>query len=273
MARSTNLDRVAQSLAVAGSLGRSLAGYQRESHAAVTVEQAFQLPKVDRHTGRAERQASGVVGRHLQLLLQSGRRRGCANLVEQAGYQVHIATPLAGDKEDRPLCCGRTYFSNGLIAKARQEAQRMLAALAEHIAAGRTIIGLEPSCILSLRDEYLKLKLGEAAQQLAEKVLLLEEVHRPRQTANRWPLQFQAIPGVSKLLLHGHCHQKAVGAIKSVHKLLKQLPDLTIRADRIVVCGMAGNFGVEANTTSMASDGRTSLFPALRAEPRGIVGQ
>lgn len=193
-------------------------------------------------------------------------------LLKTAGYYVHVATPVADDEPDRPLCCGRTYFSNGMVDKARSEARRMLAAMAEHVAAGRTIVGLEPSCILSLRDEYLKLGLGVAAQKLAAHVLLLEEFIVREQTAKRWPLQFQAIPDVSKLLLHGHCHQKAVGAIKSVRKLLKQLPDLQFELIESSCCGMAGNFGVEAehfaDSQAMAE---LALFPALRAEPGALL--
>jgi Fe-S oxidoreductase len=193
-------------------------------------------------------------------------------LLNRAGYRVHVAAPLAGDKEDRPLCCGRTYFSNGLIEQARHEAQRMLAALAGHLVAGRTVIGLEPSCILSLRDEYLKLNLGEPAQKLAEKVLLLEEFIVREQSAKRWPLEFQAIPGVGSLLLHGHCHQKAVGAIKSVRKLLKQLPDLKFELIESSCCGMAGNFGVEAEHYQQAQAmAELALFPALRAEPEALL--
>lgn len=194
------------------------------------------------------------------------------NLLTAAGYQVHIATPLPDDEPNRPLCCGRTYFSNGRIDKARHEAERLLKSLTEHVQAGRSIVGLEPSCILSLRDEYLKLGLGEAAQKLAEKVLLLEEFIVREQTAKRWTLEFQALPGVSKLLLHGHCHQKAVGAIKSVRKLLKQLPGLDFELIESSCCGMAGNFGVEAehyqHSQAMAE---LALFPALRAESDALL--
>lgn len=193
-------------------------------------------------------------------------------LLTRAGYRVHAAAPLASDSENRPLCCGRTYFSNGLIEPARREARRMLAALAEHVAAGRTIIGLEPSCILSLRDEYLKLGLGEPARQLAEKVLLLEEFIVREQSAKRWDMQFHGLPSVSRLLLHGHCHQKAVGAVKSMRKLLKQIPDLSFELIESSCCGMAGNFGVEAehyaDSQAMAE---LALFPAIRAEPAALL--
>ena len=193
-------------------------------------------------------------------------------LLTAAGYQVYIPAPQDGDEANRPLCCGRTYFSNGQIDKARLEAQRLLRALNPHVQAGRSIVGLEPSCILSLRDEYLKLGLGDEAQKLAEKVLLLEEFIVREQTAQRWTLAFQTLPDVTKLLLHGHCHQKAVGAIKSVRKLLKQIPDLDFELIESSCCGMAGNFGVEAehyaHSQAMAE---LALFPALRAEPGALL--
>lgn len=198
--------------------------------------------------------------------------KAAQRLLSAAGYQVLVAAPLSSDQSARPLCCGRTYFSNGRLDKAREEARRMLAALAEHVSAGRTIVGLEPSCILSLRDEYLKLGLGEAARQLAEKVLLLEEFIVREQAAKRWTLSFQAIPAVSKLLLHGHCHQKAVGSIKSVRKLLKQVPDLQFELIESSCCGMAGNFGVESEHYDQAQAmAELALFPALRAEPEALV--
>lgn len=193
-------------------------------------------------------------------------------LLKAGGYQVHFARPMADDEPHRPLCCGRTYFSNGRPDKARYEAQRLLKALETHVKAGRSIVGLEPSCILSLRDEYLKLGLGESAHTLAEKVLLLEEFIVREQTAKRWTLKFQPLPEVSRLLLHGHCHQKAVGAIKSVRKLLKQLPGLDFELIESSCCGMAGNFGVEVEHAAHAQAmAELALFPALRAEPAALL--
>lgn len=192
-------------------------------------------------------------------------------LLQRAGYQVRIAKPLADDKRQQPLCCGRTYFSNGMIDQARIEAKRMLEALAEPIAAGHAIVGLEPSCILSLRDEYLKLGLGEAAQKLAERVCLLEEFIVREQAANRWQLAFQGLPTTKRVLLHGHCHQKAVGAIKSVRKLLKQIPNLSFELIESSCCGMAGNFGLEAeHYQASQAMAELALLPALRAEPQAL---
>lgn len=201
-----------------------------------------------------------------------GAATAAEDLLRAAGYEVMIAGPRAYDDSKRPLCCGRTYFSNGQIDKARKEAQRLVKALSAHVEAGHNIIGLEPSCILSLRDEYLALGLGDSAKKLADKVLLLEEFIVKEQNAKRWNLQFHALPEVRRLLLHGHCHQKAVGAIKAVRKLLKQIPELDFELIESSCCGMAGNFGVEAehyqHSQAMAE---LALFPALRSEPDALI--
>ncbi len=101
-------------------------------------------------------------------------------VLQAAGYAVKIARPSKEQAEpERPLCCGRTYFSNSMIDKARFEAQRLLTVLLPEVEAGAVIIGLEPSCILSLCDEYLTLGLGEGAKKLAANVLIYRQrTHR-----------------------------------------------------------------------------------------------
>lgn len=190
------------------------------------------------------------------------------HLLNAAGYQVLIIGQ--DDKQKAPLCCGRTYFANGMIDQARIEAVRLVQALQPHLDAGRWIIGLEPSCILSLRDEYLNLGLGPVATKLAERVLLLEEFIAREQTAKRWPLSFKA--DGERLLVHGHCHQKAVGAMKAMRKVLKTVDGLDFELIESSCCGMAGHFGLEAehyaDSQAMAE---LALFPALRAEPQATV--
>src|SRR3546814_8052989 len=91
------------------------------------------------------------------------------NVLKAAVYQVHIA--LAGSQDpqkDRPLCCGRTYLSASLVDQAKAEARRVVQALRPFIARGVPIVGLEPSCLLSLRDEFLVMGLGEDAHNLAQ---------------------------------------------------------------------------------------------------------
>lgn len=255
-------------------LGEAWLGISSNVTLPVPAEQAFQLPAqsdLSLSSELADKQVVLLVDT-FNYYFNPAAAEAAQTLLKRAGYQVHIAAPLVGDQENRPLCCGRTYFSNGLIEQARHEAQRTLSALQVYVEAGRTVVGLEPSCILSLRDEYLKLNLGEPARQLAQRVLLLEEFIVREQSANRWPLQFQAIPGVGSLLLHGHCHQKAVGAIKSVRKLLKQLPELKFELIESSCCGMAGNFGVEAEHYDQSQAmAELALFPALRAEPEALL--
>ncbi len=192
-----------------------------------------------------------------------------------AGYRVHVAEPAATDAEpDRPLCCGRTYLGQGMIAQATAEARRMLAALLPHVRAGRWIIGLEPSCLLGLRDDYLALGLGDDARALAERCLLLEEFLAREIMAKRLalPIDGAAVNAAGKVLVHGHCHQKAVGAMKPMRKVLKQVKDLDFELLDAGCCGMAGTFGLEREHAHLAVDmAEAALLPRLRDTPDATV--
>ena len=192
------------------------------------------------------------------------------SVLSAAGYDVSLLEQDAS-QSSRPLCCGRTYFANGMIEQARQEAQRLLHALTPHLAADTWIIGLEPSCILSLRDEHLKLNLGDKSKQLAERVVLFEEFIAKEITAKRWSLTFNELTDQT-FLVHGHCHQKAVGAIKAMRKVLKLIPKLNSRNIESSCCGMAGQFGLEAEHVEMATQmAEQGLYPAIKAEPESTV--
>ena len=185
------------------------------------------------------------------------------SVLKAAGYRVH----LPAEQPNQPLCCGRTYFANGLIDRTRQQAEHLLAVLTPHLDAGRWIVGLEPSCILSLRDEYLNLGLGDQAKRLAEKALLFEEFIAKELAAKRWKLNFKA-PDGRKMLVHGHCHQKAVGATKAMRKVLKLIPELDAQPIESSCCGMAGQFGLESEHASFSRQmAEQGLFQALQAEP------
>jgi Fe-S oxidoreductase len=102
--------------------------------------------------------------------------RAAVSVLRAAGARIHVARPAATDSEpSRPLCCGRTYLAAGLVDEAKAEARRVVAALAPHVARGATVVGLEPSCLLSMRDEFLVMGLGDGAQQLGRQALLIEE--------------------------------------------------------------------------------------------------
>lgn len=199
--------------------------------------------------------------------------QAAVNVLQAAGYSVKIATPTPETSEsDRPLCCGRTYFSNGMIDKARHEAQRLLNALMPDVQAGALIIGLEPSCILSLRDEYLTLGLGSNAEKLANNILLLEEFIAKEHTSKRWQLNFKALAHNEKVLVHGHCHQKAVGAMKAMRKVLRLIPQLDFEILDTSCCGMAGHFGYEAEHYQASQQmAELALYPALRSQANATV--
>jgi hypothetical protein len=182
-----------------------------------------------------------------------------------AGYRVQVLVPAADDAEpDRDLCCGRTYLSLGQVEAARCEAVRMLAALRPALAVGTPVVGLEPSCILSLRDEHLKLGLGPEAEVLAKQVWLFEEFVAREIERKRFALAFR--PLARKALVHGHCHQKAVGAMKSLRKVLRLVPGLDFEFIEASCCGMAGNFGLEAEHADISLRmAEAELLPAIRA--------
>ncbi|MDI1310437.1 MAG: 4Fe-4S dicluster domain-containing protein [Methylotenera sp.] len=182
-------------------------------------------------------------------------------VLQAGGYTVHFARPAKGE---RALCCGRTYFSNGMINEARAEAMRLVNALWPFVQRGLPVIGLEPSCLLMLRDEYLMLNLDERVPVLAKAALLLEEFIAREHTANQ--LYIELKPITAKALIHGHCHQKAFGAMKSMHKVLSLVPDLQVEFIESSCCGMAGAFGMKAEHYEASMQmAELALLPQIRA--------
>jgi Fe-S oxidoreductase len=182
-----------------------------------------------------------------------------------AGYRAEAAVPLPGEGEAaRPLCCGRTFLAYGMIDEAKREARRLVEALAPHVAAGATIVGLEPSCLLSLRDEFLALRLGDAAERLAERALLVEEFLVRERAAGRARLELAALPQ-RRALVHAHCHQKAFDAAGAIVTALRWIPELSVEPIESSCCGMAGAFGyaTEHFDVSMRM-AEAALLPAVR---------
>jgi FAD/FMN-containing dehydrogenase/Fe-S oxidoreductase len=187
-------------------------------------------------------------------------------VLQATGYRVAVARPASSDSErSRPLCCGRTYLAAGRVDDARAEAQRMLAALTPHVAAGATIVGLEPSCLLSLRDEYLVMRLGEDAPAVAAAALMIEEFLARELAEGRASLSFRALPQ-KRALVHGHCHQKAFDVLQPAISLLKRIPELEVSLIESSCCGMAGSFGYETEHYDVSMRmAELSLLPAVRA--------
>ncbi len=187
-------------------------------------------------------------------------------VLRAAGYRVHAARAVAGDGEPaRPLCCGRTFLAAGLVDEAKREARRVVAAMAPHVARGVPVVGLEPSCLLSLRDEFLVMGLGDAAQRLAEGSFLIEEFLAREHRAGRLRLPLAALPQ-ARALFHGHCHQKAFDAAAPALAVLRLIPGLAVDAIESSCCGMAGTFGYEAAHFDISMRmAELSLLPAVRA--------
>jgi FAD/FMN-containing dehydrogenase/Fe-S oxidoreductase len=176
------------------------------------------------------------------------------------GYRVHIPKPA---DHGRPLCCGRTFLSAGLVDHARTELDRLVATYAPFASRSVPIVGLEPSCLLTLRDELLSLRSDETAKSISAQALLFEEFLVREAAAGHLALSLGPIAG--KALVHGHCHQKSFGAFKSVEQALRLIPDLNVETIESSCCGMAGAFGYGAETyrTSMEM-AELSLLPAVR---------
>ena len=178
-----------------------------------------------------------------------------------AGYDVLV--PWAGA---RPPCCGRTFLAAGLLDQARAEARRTLASLKPYLDRGLAIVGLEPSCLLTFRDEFIALMPGAETERLAARALLLGEF------LEQEGLRLDLDPKPGRALLHGHCHQKAFGAMDSVVSALGQVPELEIELIESSCCGMAGAFGYHAQTYEISRKmGELSLLPAVRAAPEDAL--
>jgi len=178
-----------------------------------------------------------------------------------AGYRVHH---LGAEQGKRPLCCGRTLLSAGLVEQAKAEMARFLAAVKPYVERNIAIVGLEPSCLLSLRDEFQSLLPGEDTKAAGNAAFLFEEFVADEIDAGRFNLKLQSA-SASKALLHGHCHQKAFDVMSSVEKVLALVPGLKVETVQSSCCGMAGAFGYGAETydTSVAM-AELALLPAVR---------
>ncbi len=204
---------------------------------------------------------------------ESDNLRAARRVLESAGYRVHLARAAEDDAEpDRPLCCGRTHLSVGSVEQARSEARRTLAALSPYVERGIAVVGLEPSCLLTMRDEFLALGLGEPAVALSRQAFLFEEFLAREHDAGRLELRLRSLTQ-SRALVHGHCHQKAFDAVGPVLQVLKWIPGLAVELIDSGCCGMAGSFGYDARHFEVSMKmAELALLPAVRsADPETLV--
>lgn len=191
--------------------------------------------------------------------------RAACRVLEAAGYRVHFNRA----PQERPLCCGRTYLASGQVDKAKAEARRTLDHLLPFVERGVSIVGLEPSCLLTLRDEFLRYGYGEEARALARASLLFEEFLVRERDAGRMLLALKPLE-TPRVLLHGHCHQKAFDALRPVEQVLRWIPDLEVRTIETSCCGMAGSFGYEREHYEASMQmAELALLPAVRQAKAG----
>src|ERR1700754_1499088 len=244
-----------------------------EQFAGISAKRA--LPAFRRDVFAPDVEAFGPVnGREVVLLADTFNRTyerenldAALRVLVEGGYRVHI--PKAADN-GRPLCCGRTFLSAGLVDEARKELERLVETYAPFSAQGVPIVGLEPSCLLTLRDELLSLRSDNDAKAIGAHALLFEEFLVREAEDGRLKLPLGAI--ACQALVHGHCHQKSFGAFKPVEKALRLIPELKVETIESSCCGMAGAFGYGADTYEASMQmAELSLLPAVRSADVGTL--
>ncbi len=223
----------------------------------------------------ADRAQSDINARSVVLLADTFNRyfepdnlSAAGHVLEAGGYRVH--SPLAQDG-GRPLCCGRTFLSAGLVDEARIEAQRTLTALLPYVERGVPVVGLEPSCLLTLRDEFQAMLPGEQTNRLAKSAVLFEEFLASQADAGELVLTLKA--PAKRAVLHGHCHQKAFDVMGTVEQTLRLVPEMEVEVVSSSCCGMAGAFGYGKETVATSRKmAELDLLPAVRqADPETLI--
>jgi FAD/FMN-containing dehydrogenase/Fe-S oxidoreductase len=250
-----------------------LPGAARASEAVLGLSARRRLPRWrpdafdDAEIGRGPRTAQSSAGDVLLLVdtftryFEPENARAALAVLCAAGYRVHA--PQATDRA-RPLCCGRTFLAGGLVDEARQEAQRMSRALAPFVARGVPVVGLEPSCLFGLRDEFPAMLPGEEAGPLARNACTFEEFIARELDADRFRLALKPL-AQKRALLHGHCHQKAFAVMPQVARVLQLVPGLEVEPIESSCCGMAGAFGYDAAHFDVSMQmAELTLLPRVR---------
>ncbi len=196
---------------------------------------------------------------------ESENALAAARVLKKAGYTLYLVR-----KDEGEHCCGRTFLSAGMVGKAREKLGALLKDVHPLARAGVPIVGLEPSCLLTLRDEALAMGFGEMARAVSGQAFLLEEFLAREAKAGRFNLPLKPAP--APILLHGHCHQKAFGAVAPILDVLRLIPGAKPELIETSCCGMAGSFGYDAEHYKVSMQmAELSLLPAVRKNPDAII--
>jgi FAD/FMN-containing dehydrogenase/Fe-S oxidoreductase len=193
--------------------------------------------------------------------LEPGNLEAAAKVLEATGHR--IVSPRGAD--GRALCCGRTYLAAGMVDEAKAEGRRTMQALKPYLEAGTPVVGLEPSCTFTFRDEYAALFAGDPLAGLIAKAQLADEYLAAEIRTGRIAPPWRAA-APQPIRVHGHCHQKAFGTFDATLELLRTIPGADVAAIESSCCGMAGAFGHEKGHYDVSMKmGEAALLPAVRA--------
>jgi FAD/FMN-containing dehydrogenase/Fe-S oxidoreductase len=198
-------------------------------------------------------------------------------VLKAAGYRVHIPQKNKSVNQksvantcSKEFCCGRTYLAAGMVDKAKETLGELVDHLAPYAQKNIPIIGLEPSCLFTLKDEALVMGFGERAITVSQQAQLLEEFLVNEVKAGKLKLDLKAAS--KPVLFHGHCHQKAFAAVTPAMELLKLIPNAEPKLIESSCCGMAGSFGYESEHIEVSKQmAEASLLPAIRKSPDSWV--
>jgi FAD/FMN-containing dehydrogenase/Fe-S oxidoreductase len=190
-----------------------------------------------------------------------------ADVLAASGFRV---MPLLPPEGQRPFCCGRTLLEAGLVEEARAEARRLIAAAEPFIARSVPLVGLEPACMLTMRDEFTNLLGSDGANKFAAGLKLFEEVMSDEQAASTLTPKLHPIE--ADCLMFSHCHQRAFGTAAQAKKVAGIVPGLTVREGDITCCGMGVGFGYRPETVGASLGmGEQGLFPQIRRTGRDTL--
>jgi FAD/FMN-containing dehydrogenase/Fe-S oxidoreductase len=187
--------------------------------------------------------------------------RAAVRVLERAGYSVELAGLI---------CCGRAAISKGFLLEARKLAQEQLPQLARRVADGTAILGIEPSCLLTLTDEWPELVPSPEARRVAEAAQLADGWFARQVGTGQCNLSLSRRSG--ECVFHGHCHQKALNAAEGSAAALRLIPGWNVQALDAGCCGMAGSFGYESEHYDVSVQiAGLQLLPSLSAAPDAVV--
>lgn len=183
--------------------------------------------------------------------------RSAVNVLKAAGYTPFA--PIPKSNKNSEICCGKTHLSVGNVDLARVTATQLVETYLPYASVGIPIVGLEPSCLFTIKDEIPMLLQSDDADLVAKHVMTFEEILM----ANANEIRFK--PRKAKALLHGHCHQKAFDAMGPVEQILSYVDGLEVEPIATSCCGMAGDFGYAADTFDYSIQmAELDLLPTVR---------